>query len=82
MTVAGSMESGLPPTVEGTVVTVGTFDGVHRGHLDVIRRLVIRAGELGLERLVISRSPLPSAMSPSASSASTIRARVSSPAIT
>jgi riboflavin kinase/FMN adenylyltransferase len=52
-------ESGLPPTVEGTVVTVGTFDGVHRGHLDVIRRLVDRAAELGLPSLLVSFDPHP-----------------------
>ena len=52
-------ESGLPPTVEGTVVTVGTFDGVHRGHLDVIRRLVNRAVELGLPSLLVSFEPHP-----------------------
>jgi riboflavin kinase/FMN adenylyltransferase len=52
-------ESGLPPTVEGTVVTVGTFDGVHRGHLDVIRRLVNRARELELPSLLVSFDPHP-----------------------
>jgi riboflavin kinase/FMN adenylyltransferase len=53
------IESGLPPTVEGTVVTVGTFDGVHRGHLDVIRRLVDRAGALRLPSLLVSFDPHP-----------------------
>jgi riboflavin kinase / FMN adenylyltransferase len=52
-------ESGLPPTVDGTVVTVGTFDGVHRGHLDVIRRLVARADELRLPSLLVSFEPHP-----------------------
>jgi riboflavin kinase/FMN adenylyltransferase len=52
-------ESGLPPTVSGTVVTVGTFDGVHRGHLDVIRRLVDRAREKGLPSLLVSFDPHP-----------------------
>jgi riboflavin kinase/FMN adenylyltransferase len=54
-----SPESGLPPTVHGTVVTVGTFDGVHRGHLDVIHRLVNRAGTLGLPSLLVSFDPHP-----------------------
>lgn len=52
-------ESGLPPNVDGTVVTVGTFDGVHRGHLDVIRRLVNRAGELRVPSLLVSFDPHP-----------------------
>ncbi|MGI9044282.1 MAG: bifunctional riboflavin kinase/FAD synthetase [Gemmatimonadaceae bacterium] len=52
-------ESGLPPTVTGTVVTVGTFDGVHRGHLDVIGRLVSRARAAGLPSLVVSFDPHP-----------------------
>jgi len=33
-------ESGLPPYVKSTVITVGTFDGVHRGHRDVVERVV------------------------------------------
>lgn len=52
-------ESGLPPTVTATVVTVGTFDGVHRGHLDVIRRLVEQARDRGLPSLVVSFDPHP-----------------------
>jgi riboflavin kinase/FMN adenylyltransferase len=52
-------ESGLPPTVRGTVVTVGTFDGVHRGHLDVTRRLVDRARETGMPSLLVSFEPHP-----------------------
>ena len=52
-------ESGLPPTIKGTVVTVGTFDGVHRGHLDVIRRLVGRAAKTGMPSLLVSFEPHP-----------------------
>ena len=52
-------ESGLPPTIAGTFVTVGTFDGVHRGHLDVIARLVDRAKRAGLPSLVVSFDPHP-----------------------
>lgn len=54
-----SVDSGLPPTVEGTVVTVGTFDGVHRGHLDVIRRLVDRARAVDKPSLLVSFDPHP-----------------------
>ena len=53
------IESGLPPTVEGTVVTVGTFDGVHRGHLDVIRRLVDKAKAADKPSLLVSFEPHP-----------------------
>ena len=52
-------ESGLPPTVTATMVTVGTFDGVHRGHLDVIDRLVSSARANGLPSLVVSFDPHP-----------------------
>lgn len=54
-----SRDSALPPTVTGTVVTVGTFDGVHRGHLDVIRRLVARGNEIDLPTLLVSFEPHP-----------------------
>ena len=52
-------DSGLPPGVAGTVVTVGTFDGVHRGHIDVLGRLVSRAREAGLPSLLLSFEPHP-----------------------
>jgi len=52
-------ESGLPPTVEGTIITVGTFDGVHRGHLDVIQRLVERARQRDMPSLLVSFDPHP-----------------------
>jgi len=49
----------LPPDVAGTAVTVGTFDGVHRGHFDVIARLVARARARGLRSLAITFDPHP-----------------------
>jgi riboflavin kinase/FMN adenylyltransferase len=52
-------ESGLPANVTGTVVTVGTFDGVHRGHLDVLGRIRTRAEELGLRSLLVTFDPHP-----------------------
>lgn len=50
---------GLPPEVRGTVCTVGTFDGVHRGHRLVLERLVIRARERGLPAVLVTFDPHP-----------------------
>jgi riboflavin kinase / FMN adenylyltransferase len=47
------------PELGDTVVTVGTFDGIHRGHRAVLDSLVRRAGEAGLEPLVVSFEPHP-----------------------
>jgi riboflavin kinase / FMN adenylyltransferase len=51
-------DSGLPPGV-ATVVTVGTFDGVHRGHQAVLARLAERATETGLRSLLVTFEPHP-----------------------
>lgn len=51
--------SGLPPTVQRTVVTVGTFDGVHRGHQDVLARLAARARMLGIPGVLVTFEPHP-----------------------
>jgi riboflavin kinase/FMN adenylyltransferase len=40
--------------VSGTVVTVGTFDGVHRGHQAVLAEIKERAGARGLKSLVVT----------------------------
>jgi riboflavin kinase / FMN adenylyltransferase len=52
-------ESGLPPDVHATVVTVGTFDGVHRGHRDVLDRLAARASALDLRSVLVTFEPHP-----------------------
>ena len=49
----------LPPHVGQTVVTVGTFDGVHRGHLDVLARLAARARATGRASLLLTFEPHP-----------------------
>ena len=50
---------GLPPDIGGTVCTVGTFDGVHRGHQLVLERLCARARELGLPSVLVTFDPHP-----------------------
>ena len=52
-------DSGLPPDSPGTVVTVGTFDGVHRGHWDVLERIVARARALALDSVLVTFDPHP-----------------------
>ncbi|MFI9332903.1 bifunctional riboflavin kinase/FAD synthetase [Kitasatospora sp. NPDC052868] len=43
-----------------SVVTIGSFDGVHRGHQLIINRAVERARELGVRSVVVTFDPHPS----------------------
>ncbi len=43
----------------GCVATVGTFDGVHLGHQDILRRLSAHAARLRLPSTVVSFEPMP-----------------------
>ncbi|CAN5570790.1 bifunctional riboflavin kinase/FAD synthetase [soil metagenome] len=53
----------LPPAIprdgRGAVVTVGTFDGVHRGHRDVLRTIVERAQATGRRSILVTFHPHP-----------------------
>ena len=42
-----------------SVVTIGVFDGVHRGHQAIIRHTVSRARQLGLASVVVTFDPHP-----------------------
>jgi riboflavin kinase/FMN adenylyltransferase len=42
-----------------SVVTIGVFDGVHRGHQEIIGRTVKLARELGLQSVVVTFDPHP-----------------------
>ncbi|MEV6365444.1 bifunctional riboflavin kinase/FAD synthetase [Micromonospora musae] len=42
-----------------SVVTIGVFDGVHRGHQATIRHAVTRARELGVQSVVLTFDPHP-----------------------
>ena len=52
-------ELGLPQLARGAVVTVGTFDGVHLGHRDILRRVAERAAALGVPALLVTFRPHP-----------------------
>ncbi|MFT5788185.1 MAG: riboflavin kinase/FMN adenylyltransferase [Shewanella sp.] len=47
------------PEHHGCVLTIGNFDGVHRGHAEVINRLVGKAQYLGLPAVVMTFEPQP-----------------------
>jgi riboflavin kinase / FMN adenylyltransferase len=42
-----------------SVVTIGVFDGVHRGHQEIIGHTVKRARDLGLQSVVVTFDPHP-----------------------
>ncbi len=49
----------VPPTWGHCLVTVGVFDGVHRGHQAIITTAVGRAHELGVPAVVVTFHPHP-----------------------
>ena len=54
-----ALPPGLSPDHRGTVVTVGTFDGVHRGHWEVLAALRRRAVEENLPAVLVTFHPHP-----------------------
>lgn len=59
---AGVISPDLPPgipTDRGTVVTVGTFDGVHRGHWAVLQEIRRRARASGRRSVLVTFHPHP-----------------------
>jgi riboflavin kinase/FMN adenylyltransferase len=52
--------SAAPPGWGRSVVTIGVFDGVHRGHQRIIGHTVQRARELGVSSVVVTFDPHPS----------------------
>ena len=53
--------AGLCLAPGGSVVAVGAFDGLHRGHQALLAEVRERAAELGLTPIVVSFEPLPRA---------------------
>jgi riboflavin kinase/FMN adenylyltransferase len=50
---------GFPDSHPGTVITVGTFDGVHRGHWQVLEAVRGSAGQAGLPATLVTFHPHP-----------------------
>lgn len=49
----------LPDAARRGAVAIGNFDGVHRGHLEIVRRLLERAREVGGPAIVFTFDPHP-----------------------
>jgi riboflavin kinase / FMN adenylyltransferase len=49
----------LPSDGRGSVITVGTFDGVHRGHREVLREIVRRGERTGRRSVLVTFHPHP-----------------------
>lgn len=54
--------SELPPKMPRTVAAIGNFDGVHRGHQQVIARVLDRARALDAQAIAITFDPHPIAL--------------------
>ncbi|MBI9000687.1 bifunctional riboflavin kinase/FAD synthetase [Corynebacterium sp. CCM 9185] len=52
----------IPADLEGSVVTIGVFDGVHRGHRRLIAAATRRARELGVPAVLMTFDPHPMAV--------------------
>ncbi len=48
-----------PPQFNKAVITVGTFDGVHQGHVAILNEVVKHANEVGGESVLITFDPHP-----------------------
>jgi riboflavin kinase / FMN adenylyltransferase len=52
----------LPPAMPRTVAAIGNFDGVHRGHQEIIGRVQERARTLDAETIAVTFDPHPVAL--------------------
>lgn len=46
-------------TIKGSVITIGNFDGVHRGHQEIIKKLISVSSDQHLKSIVYSFKPHP-----------------------
>jgi len=51
--------SDLPSELRSGAVTIGNFDGVHRGHARIVNRVIEKASTLGGPALVFTFDPHP-----------------------
>ena len=54
----------VPDRLRGGVLSIGNFDGVHRGHAALLGRVRDRANQAGLPAVAITFDPHPIALPP------------------
>ena len=52
----------LSKPLDASVITIGNFDGVHRGHIEIFRHLKLRSAQLGIPSVVVTFEPHPMAV--------------------
>jgi riboflavin kinase/FMN adenylyltransferase len=57
-----TVKDGFQTQLTETAVTIGNFDGVHRGHAELFRHLKDRSARLGLPTVVVTFEPHPLAV--------------------
>ena len=56
---SGSGDAGVRPTTRDAIVTIGNFDGVHRGHQFILRQVADPERSLGCRSFVMTFDPQP-----------------------
>ena len=47
------------PPIKKSILTIGTFDGMHRGHQEILKHLVLLGQGMGIDSIVVTFDPHP-----------------------
>ena len=50
---------GLKDKINSPVVTIGNFDGIHKGHQNIFKKIIKKAKEINGESVVLTFDPHP-----------------------
>ena len=45
--------------ISGSIVTMGTYDGLHRGHQEIVKQVVVHAHSKNVQSVLITYDPHP-----------------------